>query len=214
MTRSALRLLPIMALTAGLATAADVEHRIRLGFDVLPTDVESEVTASSGGFSVSADGEGEYENAGRVTLQYSARIGEQVAAIIGGGLSYGQAEFEDDTGEIAEFGGIVEAGLSLRLAPWFDLEAVIPLGFGGARLALGDNDANDDDEAEDVDGAYFDAALLLRPVVTLGEHVQLFGQVGYIVRRETFKDDDDRFDLELELEQDGLIAGLGVGVVF
>lgn len=206
------RLIPILVLSVGLASAAEVEHRVRLGFDMLPTKVDTELSASVSGIGFSAEGKGEYDRSGRMTLQYSARIGDQIAAVVGGGLSFGHSEFENDDGEISEFGGIIEGGVSFRVAPWFDLEAVVPIGFGVASMALGNENANNDDE--DFDGGYVDVALLLRPVFTLGTHVQLFGQVGYIVRRESFKDDNDSFDAEFDFEQDGLIAGLGLGVVF
>ena len=202
-------ILPILALAVVLATSAEIEHRVRLGVDVLPTDVEADGTLTINGFEVDfADLEGDYDQAGRATLQYSARIGEQIAAVLGGGLAYGRTEDED--GEIlTEFGGIVEGGISVRLAPWFDLEAVVPFGFG-----VGDLDDVDSDEV-----TYVDLAVLLRPVVTIGERWQLFGQVGFIARRESVEYDEideegDQLDVEMDIEQDGFMAGLGVGVVF
>jgi hypothetical protein len=210
MLRSLSRLLPVLALSAGLASAAEMEHRLRLAIDRLPDDVDGDGTVTLGATSVDFDDfDGEYDRAGRVTLQYSARIGGQVAAVFGGGFAYGRAELEDDEDSLEEFGGIIEGGVSFRLAPTFDLEAVVPVGFGIGRVS-----GIDDEEV-----SYYDAALLLRPVVTLAERWQLFAEVGYIIRRESIEydvafDEEDDFHVEIDLEQDGLIAGLGVGVVF
>lgn len=200
-----LHLAPALLLVSPFALAAsDVEHRIRFGFDSLPTEADAEIGVSSGALGGSATGEVEFERSGRMTLAYSARIGGQAALVVGGGIALAGSEFADYEGEISEAGVLGEIGLGVRLAPWFDLEAVVPLGFGGARLEAG---------GEEADGSYAEAGLLLRPVFTIGERLQAWAHVGVEARRLRFEDDDDGYDLTLDLEQDGVVAGLGLGIV-
>lgn len=195
-----------LVLLAGLAPATEVQHRIRLGFDVLPDEADATAEASQGSLSLSAESDVEYDDSGRMTLGYSARLGEQLALVVGGGLAIGRGTFEDvDDVDIEEAGGFVEVGVSLQVQPWFHLEGVVQLGAGSTQLT---------GDGEDADGWYWDGALLLRPVFTIAQRVQLFAQVGFIAHRSTFEEEEQGVDLKLELEQDGLIAGLGIGVAF
>jgi len=197
-------LLPLLAV-GGLA-AADTEHRLRLTFQGLPTDYEVDAQATLGGFTVTGSDQDSYDSAGRLAIGYSARFASSgpVAFILGAGVAFSGSERNDLT--VREFGVWIEPGVSIRLAPWFDLEAGIQLGAG-----VGKAEQNGDDLAKE---SYGEFTLLIRPVITIAPGIQLFAELGYMGRSQHFEDDENGIDVEADVDVAGVTGSIGIGVRF
>lgn len=188
------------------ASAGAVEHRLRLALQALPTDYDITVEGEIAGLDFEDSDDGSYDSAGRLALGWSGRFGQGPAAFaLGAGLAFSGSEGEEfgSDWEVAETGLWVEPGVSLRLAPWFDLEAGLLLGAGSTTV---ESEASDEDE----EGGYAEAALLVRAVFVI-RRLELALEAGPMARWQRFSSDDDAYEVDTEIDVAGALVGLAIG---
>lgn len=200
---TAFRLLSLLALGATchlIAADGEARHGLWLALQSLPTDYRAETELGG----VTVENEDSYDSAGRLAFGYRGRFGGDVAFAVSAGLAFSSEKLDDD--EIGGFGIVLEPGISFRLARQFELDVVVPLGFGGARI--------EPDEGDAETGSYGEIGLTVRPVFTFDNGLQLFADLGVLGRRQEFTLETGAGEADATIESSGFIAGLGVGYRF
>lgn len=206
MSRRRLPLLPALLACAGLCPAAELVVRdVRAAVLVRPGDFDFALDSDL----IALSGEDAFDSGTGLELgtRYSfARPGSSWGLVVGGDAAADWYTYADDQG-MASYGVRACAGLGWAISDRWTVVGEAGLGYGFADLELPATGAAPAFSA-DGDGLFYDARL--SAIFFPARRWSVHAHVGWLISEYDLEGDG----VELELEQSGLYAGLGLTWLF
>ncbi len=185
-------------------------HHVRASFGVIPTSANSTGSAN-GGPSMSNDFD--WDDGTRFTLDYvyQGRVDGRFGLGLGVGFASDSWQRTDGsvTTDMSVNGVRIEPQLVFRPARWLGLEVGLPLGVGAAQLS-----ASSGNLSYDIDGLGTSYGVLVRPVVLIGSHLELFVEGGWISSTVKTSGTVLGIDIDADVSSSGGYGAFGIGAAF